>query len=339
MTIRNIVKSIFPSRNTMKSFGHYWLDFEKADIRETTKYTYSVTLNKHIIPYFGKKSMHKITREDIYRYFSYLRNEKELCSTTIRKHYDLLYGIFLSAEQSSIIQTSPMKNVRAPRLEQYDNQIYNPVQIVELLQAVEGSRVELAVHLAIYMGLRRGEICGLRWENVDLFARTIHIVDSRTMAGTAVVDGPVKTNSSERYLKISDGLLPSLLASYNTRETNKRMYGTCYDDRGYVFCYKNGRPFRPNYLSMLFAKLLEEKNLPHIRFHDLRHTHGSIAILGAPLYDVSKSLGHSRQEITQKIYIKELEHVKCAAVDSVHDVLKSAMNGKEDSGAVLLGIR
>ena len=315
-----------PAGETIESFGQYWLTFEKADIRITTKYAYSVTLNNHIIPYFKEKPLQKIGKEDIYKYFAYLKENKNLSQNTIRKHYDMLCGIFTSAVQAERIFISPMKTVRAPRPEPFENQIYNPRQILELFKAADGDRTEVAVHLAVYLGLRRGEICGLRWDNVDLEARAVYIVDSRTMAGAAVVDGPVKTDSSERRLKIPDGLVPTLEGAQARRDADKRELGRRYSNLGYVFCYRNGKPYRPNYLSALFSQMLERNGLPHIRFHDLRHTHGSIAILGAPLYDVSKSLGHSRQELTQRIYLKEIENVKSAAVDSVDNALRTAMS-------------
>ena len=316
-----------PAGETMESFGQYWLTFEKADIRETTRYAYSITLNNHIIPFFAEKPLQKIGREDIYKYFAYLREEKNLGPNTIRKHYDMLCGIFTSAVQAERLFVSPMMSVRAPKSEPFESKIYNPHQIVELFKAVDGDRTELAVHLAVYLGLRRGEICGLRWENVDLTARYVNIIDNRTMAGALIVDGPVKTDASERKLKIPDGLMPVLLDAQMRRDKSKRKLKKRYDNRGYVFCYENGKPFRPNYLSILFSQMLERNSLPHIRFHDLRHTHGSIAILGAPLYDVSKSLGHSRQEVTQRIYLKDITDIRSAAVDSVDVALKMAMDG------------
>ena len=315
---------------TMETFGQYWLKYEKADVRETTKYAYSVTLNNHIIPYFGEKSLELIGREDIYKYFAFLKDEKNLGANTIRKHYDLLCGIFQSATDADKIPTSPMKTIRPPRAQAYENRVYTPLQIIEMFKAVRGDRTELAVHLAVYLGLRRGEICGLRWDNVDLLGQSVYIIDSRTMAGPQIIDGPVKSNSSERRLKIPDGLVPMLLEALARREDDKGNHGSSYEDSGYVFCYRNGKPYRPNYLSTLFSQMLERNGLPHIRFHDLRHSHGSIAILGAPLYDVSKSLGHSRQELTQRIYIKDMTKIKSAAVDSVDNALKMAMADKAD---------
>ena len=310
----------------MKSYVLYWLDYEKADLRVTSKYTYSVILNNHIIPWFGDQPLASVKKDDIYKYFAHLRDEKNLNANTIRKHYDMLFSIFASAEQSEKISASPMKVVKPPKKKQFENSIYDPGQIVDLFRALEGDRIEVAVHLAVYLGLRRGEICGLRWENVDMVSHAVHITDNRTMAGSTVVDGPLKTDSSERSLKIPDGLMPVLLAAREQQEADRQAFGDKYEGSGYVFCYRNGRPYRPNYLSMLFAQVLELKGFPHIRFHDLRHTHGSIAILGAPLYDVSKSLGHSRQETTQKIYIKDFTNVKSAAVDSVDNALKIAMS-------------
>ena len=316
---------VSPTGETMESFSRYWLAFEKTEVRETTRYAYAATLNNHIIPYFGDKPMQKIGREDVYKYFAHLREEKNLGTNTIRKHYDMLKGIFTSAVESEKLFVSPMKTVRAPRQEAFESQVYDPGQIVKLFKAAQGDRTEIAVYLAVYLGLRRGEICGLRWDNVDLAGCSVRIAASRTMAGAAVIDGPVKSDASERCLKIPDGLMPALLDAMARREANRRELGARYDGRGYVFCYQNGKPYRPNYLSTQFKQMLERNGLPHIRFHDLRHTHGSIAILGAPLYDVSKSLGHSRQELTQRIYIKDMTKIKSAAVDSVDNALKQAM--------------
>ena len=316
---------VLPATDSVESFGCYWLAFEKADIRATTRYTYSVTLNNHIIPYFSGRMLQSVKKEDIFKYFAHLRDDKNLSANTVRKHYSLLRSIFESAEQSEIIYVSPMKGVSVPKPAGFENTVYDLNQIIDLFRAVEGDRLELAVHLAVCLGLRRGEICGLRWENVDLFRRTIDIIDNRTMAGSVVVDGPVKSGASERRLKIPDNLMPFLLAAKSRLDASRRILSEGFNEGDYVLCYKNGRPYRPNYLSQLFSAMLKREGLPHTRFHDMRHAHGSIAILGAPLYDVSKSLGHSRQEITQKIYIKDFIDVKSAAVDSVDGALKSAL--------------
>jgi len=208
-----------PAGETMESFGEYWLKFEKADIRATTKYTYSVTLNNHIIPYFKEKPLQKIGKEEIYKYFAHLRETKKLSPNTIRKHYDMLCGIFSSAVQTEKIFTSPMKTVRAPKPEPFENQIYNPGQIVELFKAADGDRTELAVHLAVYLGLRRGEICGLRWENVDLTGHECQekssketyptttkkacITSTWTMAGTGKASGSKPQKPSRQKKKQS----------------------------------------------------------------------------------------------------------------------------------------
>jgi integrase len=102
---------------------------------------------------------------------------------------------------------------------------------------------------------------------------------------------------------------------------NRECFGEEYFDDDYAFCWADGRPYRPNYLSDLFTEFLKKHGLPKIRLHDLRHTFGSIAVLSAPLREVSKAMGHSREDFTDKVYIKELVKTKSVAVNAVDGIL------------------
>jgi integrase len=123
-------------------------------------------------------------------------------------------------------------------------------------------------------------------------------------------------------LHIPNSLIPVLERVKTEQEQNKRDLGNYYKDGNYVFCWEDGRPYNPNYVNDMFQKFLIKHKFPIIRFHDLRHTFGSIAVLNAPLREVSKAMGHSREDFTDKVYIKELEKTKSVAINAVDSILK-----------------
>ena len=126
--------------------------------------------------------------------------------------------------------------------------------------------------ICAYLGLRRGELCGLRWSDVDLEHKTITIENTRTQAGKKEIEKGTKTASSTRTLYLPDTLCDMLKAAKENQQACRAEYKNAYDDNDYVVVMEDGRPFRPNYLSELFGKFLADNDLPKIVLHELRHT-------------------------------------------------------------------
>ena len=309
-----------PVKETVKDFCEYWLEFEKSGTRQTTKWGYVNILKNHVYVYFKNKELQKVSKQDIHRYMVWL-TDKGLSSNTVCKHYTLLKDMFSSAERAGKIFVSPLKTIKPPKKEKPKTSIYTVEQVKVLLEKVKGDRIELPVRLAVSMGLRRGEICGLRFKNVNLKEKYIDIVESRVEIGDSIVEGGVKSDFSERQIEIPDSLIPVLERIKAEQKQNKKDFEDDYYKDDFVFCWADGRPYRPNFLSDLFSDFLKKHELPHIRFHDLRHTFGSIAVLNAPLREVSKAMGHSREDFTDKVYIKDLQKTKRVAVNAVDNIL------------------
>ncbi len=145
-----------------------------------------------------------------------------------------------------------MRAVSPPKKRQREAKFYTPEQLGVLLDKAVGTRLELPVYICAYLGLRRGELCGLRWSDVGLEHKTITIENTRTQAGKKEIEKGTKTASSARTLYLSDTLCDMLKAAKEHQQACRAEYKNAYDDNDYVVVMENGRPFRPNYLSVLY---------------------------------------------------------------------------------------
>ena len=251
---------------------------------------------------------------------------------TVIKHHNLLTNTLNAAERQEYITKNPMRAVSPPKKRQREAKFYTPEQLGVLLAKAVGTRLELPMFICAYLGLRRGELCGLRWSDVDLEHKTITIENTRTQAGKKEIEKGTKTASSTRTLYLPDTLCDMLKAAKEHQQACRAEYKNAYDDNDYVVVMEDGRPFRPNYLSELFSKFLADNDLPKIVLHELRHTFASLSNqAGIPAYNIGKALGHSTPATTQKIYTHLLDQTHTQAVEGVAAIADEARRkaGKE----------
>lgn len=231
---------------------------------------------------------------------------------TVIKHHNLLTNTLNAAERQEYITKNPMRAVSPPKKRQREAKFYTPEQLGVLLAKAVGTRLELPMFICAYLGLRRGELCGLRWSDVDLEHHTITIENTRTQAGKKEIEKGTKTASSTRTLYLPDTLCDMLKAAKEHQQACRATY------KNTVIVMEDGRPFRPNYLSELFGKFLADNDLPKIVLHELRHTFASLSNqAGIPAYNIGKALGHSTPATTQKIYTHLLDQTHTQAVEGV----------------------
>lgn len=245
---------------------------------------------------------------------------------TVIKHHNLLTNTLNAAERQEYITKNPMRAVSPPKKRQREAKFYTPEQLGVLLAKAVGTRLELPVFICAYFGLRRGELCGLRWSDVDLEHHTITIENTRTQAGKKEIEKGTKTASSTRTLYLPDTLCDMLKAAKEHQQACRATY------KNTVIVMEDGRPFRPNYLSELFGKFLADNDLPKIVLHELRHTFASLSNqAGIPAYNIGKALGHSTPATTQKIYTHLLDQTHTQAVEGVAAIADEARRkaGKE----------
>ena len=324
---------IMPSEYTFAQWLDYWYkDIILPQIEETTAYGYRGMIENYLKPQLGEIRLQKLTARDIQQYYTWLMGEKELSPNTVIKHHNLLTNTLNAAERQEYITKNPMRAVSPPKKRQREAKFYTPEQLGILLDKAVGTRLELPVFICAYLGLRRGELCGLRWNDVDLEHKTITIENTRTQAGKKEIEKGTKTASSTRTLYLPDTLCDMLKAAKEHQQACRAEYKNAYDDNDYVVVMEDGRPFRPNYLSELFSKFLADNDLPKIVLHELRHTFASLSNqAGIPAYNIGKALGHSTPATTQKIYTHLLDQTHTQAVEGVAAIADEARRkaGKE----------
>ena len=324
---------IMPSEYTFAQWLDYWYkDIILPQIEETTAYGYRGMIENYLKPQLGEIRLQKLTARDIQQYYTWLMDEKELSPNTVIKHHNLLTNTLNAAERQEYITKNPMRAVSPPKKRQREAKFYTPEQLGTLLDKAVGTRIELPVYICAYLGLRRGELCGLRWSDVDLEHQTITIENTRTQAGKKEIEKGTKTASSTRTLYLPDTLCDMLKAAKEHQQACRAEYKNVYDDNDYVVVMEDGKPFRPNYLSELFGKFLADNDLPKIVLHELRHTFASLSNqAGIPAYNIGKALGHSTPATTQKIYTHLLDQTHTQAVEGVAAIADEARRkaGKE----------
>ena len=320
------------SRNTsLEEYGKYFFENCLSGKSPTTLYGYTQIWDNHIIPAFGQMPIGKITPQHVSRYYTQARTTKKLSGNTLRKHHHLLNLIFNRAIKEGVVRASPMSSVESPQVEKKESAAYTAQQLVVLLDEAKKTKIYVAVMLASHLGLRRGEICGLKWESVDLENRIVSIAATMTQAGSTVIIKDTKTKNSLRKLHINDDLHQILLDERAYQNEQKKILGVEYNDYGYVFCWEDGLPYRPNYLSDRFTHLITVNSLPTLTLHGLRHTWVSLGIdEGVPTHIISRNAGHSSQAVTDQIYAHKLRDVDERPTTAILAALERARQNKGD---------
>ncbi len=312
-----------PKTITLKEWlEYYMLDIVKNNRAETTIYGYKNIINNHILPALGDIQIQQLKPQQIQKYYSIL-SKKKLSNNTIRKHHDFLKTSLNLAVKQDILLRNPVDRVEAPKVSQNEIDFYSPNDLKQLFILIEGNRLEVVVKLAGYLGLRREEICGLKWDSIDFENKEITIKDARTMAGSTIVEKETKNKSSTRTLHMADDLIELLKYEQVKQQEAKEFYKGAYDDNGLVVVWDNGKPYRPNYISELFTKFIKDNSLPKLTLHGLRHTFATVAnSLGVSLYDIGKALGHSTPSTTGKVYTHMLDSTHEDTMTKIANVLK-----------------
>ncbi len=315
------------SKISVEEWLDEWMDtIIRPNRADTTAYSYEKIIENHLLPVFGSRFLDEVTPAEIQKYYVDVMREKGLCSNTVRRHHDLLAAAYRTAVRQGRILSSPLDRVEAPRVRQNETAFYNPAQLKELYRQVEGHRLEVAVHLAGSLGMRREELCGLKWKNVDLERRIVSIREARTCCGRTIVEKEPKNRSSTRTLFLSDDML-SLLR----REKNRQATEVVRNPEGFVVLNRKGEPYSPNVLSLAFTRFLSARGLPRVTLHGLRHSFATIASLqGVTLFDIGKALGHSTPATTGRIYTHLVDRTHEDVMVKVSEALKPEKKGEKE---------
>ena len=322
---RELERKLAPAQELdLSHWLEYWMDsIVRPNRAETTVYAYQKIIDNHIDPALGTVPLKRLTPKMVQEYYTETQRANGLSSNTMRRHHDLLSSALRSAVRQDVIPASPMERVEPPRVRTTESYFYNNQELKLLYQKIEGNILELAVKLAGSLGMRREEICGLKWENVDLQRHLVLIREARTAYGATIVQKETKNRSSVRTLYLPDEVYLLLEQEQARQQQERCIQSPTYNPTDHVILDAKGVPYSPNALSLAFTRFVKKNDLPRLTFHGLRHTFATIASCqGASLFDIGKALGHSTPATTGRIYTHLVDRTHEELVQRVSDALK-----------------
>jgi integrase len=325
-----------PSKLTVGAFLERWLnDYAKTNTSAKTQERYAQLIGRNTVPVLGSVLLDKLTPLQIQGFYTHLLESGRLdgkgglSAKTVVQIHRILREALKHAVRWRELSTNPADAVEPPRPKRVDVSVFDDEQVVKLVEAVTGTPLYLPVVLGITTGMRRGEILGLRWQDVDLKAGTLAVRQSleETKAGLAFKEP--KTPKSRRVVALPDFTVQALV-KHKAAQAQQKLQSDrdAYREHGLVIAWPDGKPFRPHYITLGFARVAKSLGLPSTRFHDLRHTHASqLMHEGEHPKVVSERLGHSTVGITLDRYSHLLPGMQEEAARRIDARLRRAMGG------------
>lgn len=306
-----------------------WLAVRKTVVKANTYDCYRITAESQVIPYFNELGVpvQELKAVQIQKYFTD-KATQGLHSSTLVKHNTILHGALEYAVRTlEIIKVNPSECITLPRNQKRLPTFYTGEDLKKLFRVAEGCPIESAIRLSATFGLRRSEVLGLQWGAVSFKEKTIVIQHTVVRYGTkTIADDLVKSQSSFRTMPLTNDVETYLKKLYAHQKQMKALCGKDYNNNDYICKWDDGKLFDPNYVTRKFRKLLAEKDLPPIRFHDLRHSSASLLINnGFSLKEVQEWLGHADIASTN-IYSHLLYKSKQDMADKINKILSVEAN-------------
>ena len=293
-----------PTVETVESYARHWI----ADIAPTSRATitierYQTLLRAHIIPGLGAIELQKLDGTSIDRFYA-SRREMGLASLTLHHIHSLLGQILTSAVKAKKLVRSPVGDIQTkPKAKRRDKiEVLNEAELTALLNQLREHWLYMPVLLAASTGMRRGEVLGLRWHDVDLSRGTLEVTQAVEMVCGKLNVKPPKTARSARTIRLPGSLIPEL--EHHRKEQLEQRLKLGLGGRPEFVCTSPlGSIMDPNYVSDAFVKEAAAAGLKPITFHGLRHTHLTLLLKsGVPVHVVSARAGHARPSITLDTY-------------------------------------
>ena len=306
-----------------------WLEDVRHRVDEVTYQGYEVQARAHILPYFDDLQIRlcDVDGETLQTYinvkakFGRSDGHGGLSAVSLRQHKNVLNQTLKLAQRDGLIQTNPADLVVMPHAAQFTGTFYTESQMRDLLTAVKNERLYPIIYVTALYGLRRSEVLGLKWDSINFAMQTLTIRHTVARVTKVVEKNKTKNASSFRSFPLTDDAVRLFKILLQQEQYYRNHFGKDYIDNDYVFTWEDGHPYSPDYVSHTFHKLLKKYDLPHIRFHDLRHTFATRALeRGMDYKTLSAILGHYSVAFTMDTYVHSMDEHKRREMDKMNDM-------------------
>lgn len=325
---------VTPTVVTVQMWMEEWLhNYAHITVRPSTYISYEGYIYNHIIPGIGNLVLQKLTPPLVQNFYNdrYLNGRTDgkggLSSKTLRNMHNMFHQALEQAKINGLIMHNPSDNVIIPKSPKKEMRVLSVEEEMRLLSVIHLHRLGFAIKFDLATGLRIGELCALKWTDLNCQKQTVKI--SRTLQRiktnqmereelddlenmTMIVEGDVKTSSGFREIPIPDKIWSELMMHKQRQQQEYTTYGIPILPDGYVFAMPLGTCVEPSTMRDALNFLLTAANIEHANFHSLRHTFATRAVeSGIPIKTLSDILGHSQVQITMDLYFhSSLDHMR-----------------------------
>jgi integrase len=322
--------SVEDSALRVDAYLDQWFEGVRPALRPSTAKSYGEIVRWYLRPRLGAVRLSELNAIQVRTMYADLsragsvRSGGPLAPATIAAVHRVLRKACNDAVDAGLLTRSPLVGVRSPRREPPEIQTWSATEAQTFLASVRSDRLFALWALVLATGLRRGEVAGLKWDDIDVDAQGLAVRRSRVSVGYRVHEGEPKTRSGRRTVGLDDRVV-DVLNGHRRRQLEERLaWGEAWTNTGYVFTAEDGRPLHPERIKVMFGGLVAETGIRRIRFHDLRHTSATLA-LAAGIHPkvVSERLGHSSIAITLDLYSHVTPSLQAEAAEKLGAVLFS----------------
>ncbi|MFH1331544.1 MAG: site-specific integrase [Actinomycetota bacterium] len=309
---------------TLTDWVHdYWLPLMRSQVKPSTFDSYRRNLDLHVLPYLGQLPLHQITPLRLNRLYAELLKSGRrngpggLSAKTVRYLHTTIHGMLADAVEAEVIAANPASRAKAPRpsrVAPIDLHFWTPEELRRFLHFTRGHPLAVAWRLAAMTGMRRGEVLGLRWADVDLDLGRLAVRHAIISVAYEILESTPKTHHA-RVIDLDTETGRQLRAHHNRQEGERTAAAVVGD---LVFGRPDGEPIHPDSFSQAFDRVVARSGLPRIRLHDLRHSHATIALrAGVPAKVISERLGHSTPAFTLHQYAHVIPGMQAEAAAQI----------------------
>jgi integrase len=315
---------------TVAEYLRFWLDHMRFRVRPTTYDGYRGMCEVHAIPRIGSvplADLHPLVIQRMYTEVltsGRVRGLGGLAARSVLHLHRILKEALAQAVRWQIIATNPAAGAQPPRPARPELTIVDPDLARRVLAAAVGTRFHTPVALGLGTGMRRGEILGLQWVDVEVDTAVLRVRRTLQVATAGLAFQEPKTFRSRRSITLPEFLLEALEVQRWAQATRRAALGRGWHEQGLVIDGGDGGPWDPDVFSAQWGRFVREGGLPHIRFHDLRHAHATLMLVkGVHPKIVSERLGHSTIAITLDIYSHVIPSMQNEAARMVDEVFST----------------
>ena len=320
---------VMPDRLTFaKCVRDSWLPMTEGRVKPTTFHSYRRTLEIHVLPLIGSRPLQQLTALMLNAMYARFQAEGSghgpLSPKTVRYIHTTIHKALEDAADAGLAARNVAARAKPPRPSRRSTRqvgSWEPGELAAFLDFVRGTRMEGVWRLAAMTGMRRGEILGLRWANVDLEQVRLSVRQAAVTVAYEMIESTPKSHNA-RVIDLDSETVGLLRVHRRQQQEEREEWGTDYEARDLVVCHGNGSPIHPHSFSQTFERLIKRAGIRVIRLHDLRHTHATLALkAGVPVKVVSERLGYESPAFTLKQYAHVIPGTQAAAAAVVADLI------------------